>query len=69
VSQAIYGQPELVKQLASVSKDIYTTGTSDQVSRLQSELRGLISGKILGDFQSDVDPGDVDIPDLVLVFL
>jgi hypothetical protein len=64
VSQAIYGQPEVVKQLASVSNDIYTTGASDQVSRLQSELQGLVHGNILGEFESDIDPGDVDIPGL-----
>jgi hypothetical protein len=64
VSQAIYGQPEVIEQLASVSKDIYTTGATDQVSRLQCELRCLINGKILGEFQPEVDPGDMDIPGL-----
>ncbi|KAJ5733289.1 hypothetical protein N7533_013736 [Penicillium manginii] len=64
VSQAIYGQPEVVKQLASVSNDIFTTGASDQISRLQSELRVLVNGNVLGEFEPDIDLGDVDIPGL-----
>ncbi|KAJ5143397.1 uncharacterized protein N7515_002184 [Penicillium bovifimosum] len=64
VSQAIYGQPEVVKQLASVSKDIYTIGASDQVSRLQSELKELGRRNILGEFEPDADPAHMDIPNL-----
>jgi hypothetical protein len=64
LSDAIYGQPEVIARLGSVSKDIYITGTSDFVSRIQSELRGLIKGDILGEFESNADPGDMDIPSL-----
>ncbi|KAJ5143808.1 uncharacterized protein N7515_002595 [Penicillium bovifimosum] len=58
LSQAIYGQPEVVSQLASVSKDIYTIGLSEQASRLQSELKGL---DVLGDFELYTDPEHVDV--------
>lgn len=64
LSAAIFEQPIVVEQLSSVSSAIYTTGTSDLVSRIQSELRGLINGDMLGEFQSKVDPGDMDIPGL-----
>jgi hypothetical protein len=64
VSQAIYEQPVVIEKLAVASKDIYTVGTTDLVSRLQSELRHLINSKILGDFQSEIDPRDVNIPTL-----
>ena len=64
LSDAIYGQPEIIERLGSVSKDIYATGATDLVSRIQTEIRGLINGDILGEFQSNVDPKDMDIPGL-----
>jgi len=64
LSDAIYGQPEIIERLGSVSKDIYATGASDLVSRIQTEIRGLINGDILGEFQSNVDPKDMDISSL-----
>jgi hypothetical protein len=64
VSQAIYEQPVVIEKLSIASKDIYTVGEIDLVSRLQSELRHLINSKILGDFQPDVDPRDVNIPSI-----
>jgi hypothetical protein len=63
LSQAIYEQPIVIEKLAVASKDIYTVGATDLVSRLQSELRHLINSKTLGDFQSDVDP---NIPTLAM---
>jgi len=66
LSQAIYEQPIVIEKLAVASKDIYTVGATDLVSRLQSELRHLINSKTLGDFQSDVDPRDVNIPTLAM---
>src|SRR5437764_719423 len=64
LSDAIYGQPEVIVRLGNVSKDVYITGASDLVSRIQSELRGLIKGNILGEFQPNADPSDIDIPSL-----
>ena len=64
LSDAIYGQPEIIERLGSVSKDIYATGATDLVSRIQTEIRGLINGDILGEFHSNVDPKDMDIPGL-----
>lgn len=64
LSDAIFGQPIVLERLGSVSSAIHTTGTSDLVSRIQSELRGLINGDILGEFQCHVDIKDMDIPGL-----
>jgi hypothetical protein len=64
VARAIYEQPVVIEKLAIASKDIYTIGATNLVSRLQSELHRLINSKILGDFQPDVDPRDVNIPTL-----
>lgn len=64
LSDAIYGQSVVVEQLGKASNAIYTTGITNQVPRLQSELNGLINRDILGEFRSDVNPADIDIPGL-----
>lgn len=50
--------------VARATTKLSARAASDQVSRLQSELRVLINGNVLGEFESDNDPGDMDIQGL-----
>lgn len=64
ISDAIYKEPKVIAQLADVSKDIYTFGTSDLISRLHTDLRKLERVDIFGEFNKDHAPAKMDIPDL-----
>jgi len=54
ISDAIYKEPKVIAQLASVSEDMYTFATSALISRLHNDLRKLQRADILGEFNNDI---------------
>ena len=65
LSDAIYRQEEVVKQLSHVSKDIQTVGNADLLSRLRAELHAVGKPEVgLGKFESEKNINELDIPAL-----
>jgi len=65
LSDAIYEQEEVMKQLSRVSNKIRDVGNKELVDRLRSELHAVGNPEIgLGMFESEKDISELDIPAL-----
>ena len=65
LSDAIYKQEEVVKQLSRSSKAIQTVGNTELTNRLRAELHAVSKPNIgLGKFESEKEVDELDIPAL-----
>jgi hypothetical protein len=65
LSNAIYQQEGVVKQLSNASEDIRIVGNTGLVTRLRTELHAVGKPEVgLGEFDSDKEIGTLDIPAL-----
>jgi hypothetical protein len=65
LSDGIYQQEEVVKQLSRASQDIHTVGNLALVDRIRAELRSVSKTNVgLGEFDPEIDITTLDIPAL-----
>jgi hypothetical protein len=65
LSDAIYKQEAVVKQLSRASKDIHNVGNAQLIDRLRAELHALSKPEVgLGMFEPEKDVNELDIPAL-----